>query len=296
MLCCAGLLRAADTVWLARIGKVTVNSQDVDRELARVIAKIPSDQALVAKLREATLQEAVRRELALQWFESQGQAASDADVDLELSRRRKDLQSRQTEWAAFLKASQHTEASYRRETKWRLSWLTYLQTQLADANLQRYFAKHRAEFDGTELRVSHILWKAPATGSQTDWKTLEQEAFVVQKQIAAGELTFAKAAEKHSQAPTATTGGDIGFIGRHGPMPEAFSQTAFGLKSGEVSAPIATTFGVHIIQVTEVKAGTRAWTDAREDLKAAVTRYLFQWISDKQAANVKVEYSTGATP
>ncbi|MCE9525651.1 MAG: peptidyl-prolyl cis-trans isomerase, partial [Planctomycetales bacterium] len=101
---------------------------------------------------------------------------------------------------------------------------------------------------------------------------------------------FADAAKKHSQAPTAKDVGNIGTIRRHEPMPEDFSKAAFALKKGEVSPPVVSPFGVHLIQVQEIIPGRRTWEDCREELRPAVTLYLFRWIAEKQRKEAKISY------
>ena len=76
-------------------------------------------------------------------------------------------------------------------------------------------------------------------------------------------------------------------------MPEDFSQAAFALKTGEISEPIVTSFGVHLITVLEEKPGTKTWRDVESELRPAVTLYLFRWIADKERPTAKIEYPTG---
>ena len=68
-------------------------------------------------------------------------------------------------------------------------------------------------------------------------------------------MTFADAAEKYSAGPSRAKGGDLGFIPRHGIMVEPFARAAFVLAKGEISPPMATVFGIHLITVTDVKPG-----------------------------------------
>ena len=85
----------------------------------------------------------------------------------------------------------------------------------------------------------------------------------------------------------------MGWIGRRGPMPEAFTSTIFALDSGELSKPVKTSFGVHLVKVLKVEQGKIGWRDARQELRAAVTQFLFAWIVDNKADGIAVEY-TGA--
>ena len=65
-----------------------------------------------------------------------------------------------------------------------------------------------------------------------------------------GKATFAEVAKEFSEGPTAPKGGDLGFFGK-GQMVKAFEDRAFSMKKDEVSGPVRTKFGFHIIQVTD---------------------------------------------
>jgi len=77
----------------------------------------------------------------------------------------------------------------------------------------------------------------------------EFEAQDLQKKLAAGE-DFAKLAKDFSQCPSGKEGGDLGTFGK-GMMVKPFEVAAFGLKVGEVSAPVKTPFGYHLILRTK---------------------------------------------
>ena len=88
----------------------------------------------------------------------------------------------------------------------------------------------------TEVRASHILVNS------------EQEAQNLLGQIKGGKK-FEKLAKKHSQCPSGRNGGDLGFFTRGKMVPE-FENAAFNLEPGQVSAPVKTPFGYHLIKVT----------------------------------------------
>lgn len=74
----------------------------------------------------------------------------------------------------------------------------------------------------------------------------EFQAQDIVKKLADGK-TFEEMAVKFSKCPSRQRGGDLGEFGR-GRMVPSFEEAAFALKPGEVSAPVRTQFGYHLIQ------------------------------------------------
>ena len=91
----------------------------------------------------------------------------------------------------------------------------------------------------TEVRASHILVKS------------EQEAIDLSTEIKNGK-SFADVAAEKSLCPSGRNGGDLGFFGR-GVMVKPFEEAAFNLEVGELSQPVQTQFGWHLIQVSAIK-------------------------------------------
>ena len=91
--------------------------------------------------------------------------------------------------------------------------------------------------DVYEVRASHILVKT------------RQEAVQLKKDIEKGTITFEDAARQYSLCPSGQKGGDLGFFNRR-QMVQQFSDAAFDLKIGEISDPVGTQFGWHIIKTT----------------------------------------------
>jgi parvulin-like peptidyl-prolyl isomerase len=238
------------------------------------------------KLESETLQQLINQQLVLNYLEGKGIAASDQDVDLAISRLKQNLGRQEKTLEDYFETTGMDEELLRRYFGWQLSWQAFLDGYLTDENLQRYFKQHQREFDSTELRVAQILWKADAAA---EIKAAVAKAEVVRGQLEQGELTFAEAAAKHSQAPSAADGGVLGWIKRHEPMPEAFSMAAFQLKVGQVSPPVTTSFGVHLIKCLEEKPGQRPWEEARDELRKAVTRFLFVWAANRERGEAEIE-------
>lgn len=91
----------------------------------------------------------------------------------------------------------------------------------------------------TQVRASHIL------------VSTQEEAVHILKELATGK-TFADMAMKYSSCPSKAKGGDLGFFGK-GQMVAEFENAAFSLPSGQVSQPVKTQFGYHLIVVTGKK-------------------------------------------
>jgi len=81
----------------------------------------------------------------------------------------------------------------------------------------------------------------------------------VQQKLKEG-ADFAELAKETSDCPSKMQGGDLGFLGRSGPDTNLIA-AAFGLKDGEVSGPVATTMGYHILKRTGFQKGEDARTD-----------------------------------
>ena len=89
----------------------------------------------------------------------------------------------------------------------------------------------------SEVKASHILVET------------EEEAVKLREEILAGEA-FEDVAAEHSLCPSGANGGDLGFFGR-GQMVSEFETAAFDAKVGELTEPVKTNFGWHLILVTD---------------------------------------------
>lgn len=92
--------------------------------------------------------------------------------------------------------------------------------------------------DITQVRASHILVKT------------RPEAVRIKKEIEDGNITFEDAARQYSLCPSGQNGGDLGYFTRK-QMVQSFSDVAFDLKVGQISDPVGTKFGWHIIKTTD---------------------------------------------
>ncbi len=98
-----------------------------------------------------------------------------------------------------------------------------------------------------QVRTSHILIR-PEGDSEEDWAALEARAWEIHTQVTTDN--FAEMAASLSADGSSVQGGDIGFVPR-GATVEEYEDVAFALQVGEISEPVRSTYGYHIITVTE---------------------------------------------
>ncbi len=263
----------ADDRALATVGGEPIHAREVDALVDAAQRRHEIDPAAMAAFRRRLLDELIARRLVLAYAEKKGTGAGKQQIDEAVGALRAQLERAGKTLETYLAERGQTEAELRRELAWSLTWRMYLQEYLTDARLEAYFESHRRRFDGTEMEVSQILLQPAEQTEEAHNQTIEQ-ARAIREQILGGATTFADAARRHSQAPSAPSGGRLGPIGRLGPMAEAFTTAAFQLNEGEISLPVVTVHGVHLIRCDTIRPGKHTWRDQREALSAALAREL----------------------
>jgi protein-export membrane protein SecD len=159
---------------------------------------------------------------------------------------------------------------------------------------------------GQEIKARHILiqWAGSEQASTSTTRTKEQalaEAQKIQKELT--PANFAELAKKYSEEPGATvSGGDLGWFGK-GVMIKQFEDAAFGLKKGEISGPIESPFGYHLIykedekNVQDVKVRAAIFKKLQEsDVLPSPDAWKTTDLTGKQLASAQLEFDqrTGA--
>lgn len=147
------------------------------------------------------------------------------------------------------------------------------------ADVERAYNDNIAQFTSPEqVRASHILLKTEGK----DDAAVKAKADDVLKQ-AKGGADFAALARQFSEDDSnAKNGGDLDYFGRGRMVPE-FDAAAFGMEVGQISDPVKTQFGYHIIKLTDKKAGT---TRPIDEVRAQLTDQLAAERSQQQAADL----------
>ena len=145
------------------------------------------------------------------------------------------------------------------------------QVKLGEADLKQYYGQHVGEYHVSErVKVSHILFKTEAKSADEVTAT-EKKAREVLAQVKGGG-DFAELAKKSSEDSSAPNGGDLGWIVR-GQTVKEFETAAFGMKPGQVSDLIKTTYGFHIVKLFDKQtAHLQTFEEVRDQIREQLER------------------------
>jgi peptidyl-prolyl cis-trans isomerase D len=141
------------------------------------------------------------------------------------------------------------------------------ETQVTEEDLRNLYEEQKGSYTSEERRkVSHILVAVDSEGGEAAEQAALTKMSQIQDRLAKGE-DFAKVAKETSDDPlSAQNGGDLGFITK-GAMEQNFADAAFALKQGELSKPVKTSFGYHLIKVTELSpAMIKPFEEVKDEL------------------------------
>ena len=292
-----GPVRAADPAGLAvaaYVGEKPIPASAVSQAVQAALQGREATPQAVAVFQAQALEQLIGRKLIESHLIREREIAAEHEVAQAWEEMQAKLKQQGIALDALLAQRGFTEEALRAELLWEVSWKKYLAKHVTDETLAAYFQAHARAFDGTKLGVSHILLR-PVNNSPAALADVLKQAEALRARLLAGKLGFAEAAQAYSVGPSREQGGELGFIPRQGVMEEAFAQAAFALEVGEISPPVRTRFGVHLIRVTKIQPGEKRWNDVREQLLQPVAQELFQKLATAERERTPVRY-TGATP
>ena len=139
-----------------------------------------------------------------------------------------------------------------------------------------------------EVHARHILIRA-APGDDKAGKEAEDKIKAVIERLKKGE-DFAKVASDVTEDPSGkANGGDLGYFSKEQMVPE-FSDTAFKLEKGQISEPVKTQFGWHVIKVDDKRAkAVPKFEEVKLQIESYVTRKAQAELVTKLRAEAKIE-------
>ena len=132
-------------------------------------------------------------------------------------------------------------------------------------NLQAFYQQHKSEFViPDKKRISHILFELDSEADEQTVKAATEKAENIYRRVQQGEDFATLAAEVSQDIVSAEQGGDLGYL-EPGLFDQDFENAASALSLDEISQPVRTRFGLHLLKVTAVDKGNDADFDSVRD-------------------------------
>ncbi len=198
------------------------------------------------------------------------------------------LQARGRTLQDYFEENGQTEGRLRAEIDAVIRWNAFVKNRITDEEAQKYYEQNRELFDGVLIRVSHIALQTPPGDAKAEQAAVKK-LNAVKEELARG-VDFAQAAKKHSQAPTAPNGGDLGYFPPNQQEPDPFIRTASTLHVGQISDIVRTEQGFHILKVTDRKPGKPTTFDqCKEEARLLAADELRQKVIADQRKTAKLQ-------
>ncbi len=239
---------------VAKVNGVEIPSSVFYEELDKITsrgAQIPADR--VARIEQNILKRLIEQELINQAVKEAQVVVPDEDLKKGFEEYKQRFQSEE-QFENYLKHGRVTKESIEQRIRERRALELLLEKKgdmaVTDAEAQDFYGKNERFYtEKAGIRASHILIKLPENPTPEDDKKAMDKVKQAQERLKKGEA-FDKVATEMSEGPAANKGGDLGFFSQ-GRMVKEFEDVAFKMKVNEVSEPVKTRFGYHIIKLME---------------------------------------------
>jgi foldase protein PrsA len=303
---------------VAQVGQKLITQEQFDtlKAAEQAAGRAPNrgQKADYARFEQGLAEYLVTIEVLNQKAASFSVSVTDQDVQAEIAKVKDMFDDNEERFNAALKKQNMTLEQLTQSTRERLllermkaAVTTGLSVTAEEA--KAYYEAHKTDYVQQEQRkTSHILISPfQATGTtatsvptQADWDAAQAEAEKVRGEIQNG-ADFATEAKKYSDdATTKDAGGELGLITR-GQMVPAFEDAVFSLKKGELSQPVKTQYGYHLIEVTDIVPEKQlSYDEVSENIKSSLLERkqadAWQTWLTKQKSDLGVEYRNGLRP
>jgi peptidyl-prolyl cis-trans isomerase C len=235
--------------------------------------QISQDQ--LAELKKQALDYLINMELLSQEAKKAGYQAEPEQVQQQINQIKGQFEGEE-EFKQALASEGTDEATIREDIKKSIMVQKFVMERFAsevtveESETRDYYDRNPQVFMQPEqVRASHILFTVDQNATAEEVAAAKEKAENALKRYRDGE-EFSSLAQELSQCPSSAQGGDLGLFGRNQMVPE-FEQKAFSLKVGEVSEPLRTQYGFHLIRLTAKNDESRL---AYDEIKDQITEHL----------------------
>jgi len=254
----------------------TVNGKKITQEdIANRLGTFRNaDTETLNTIKQEILDQLITDVLLEEFIDKQGLVVAPEEIEREVNQIRSNITGNQKDSGQSLEkvlaAIGSNMGEFKSSIKHSLALGKYFNNKIDERTLEKYFDGNKSLFNGESVKVCHILIDTRDMKTQEELSHTLEQIKSIKREIDSG-AAFDEMAKKYSNCPSAQNGGDLGFIQRKGNLAKSFLDTAFSLRTGQVSDPVQTEFGYHLIKVTEKKEGANIkFGDVKEKVRAAV--------------------------
>lgn len=272
--------------------------QKVEPELARQRVPLAERAKVRDQLRKTALDNLIGEKLLSAEVKQQQIEVTSQEVDAGIEDVQKQNGMTPEQFRTELVSAGYTEQGYRDFMRDHMARMRLLQMKvrsqmkITEEDLRAEYAKYAKESaKDVELKARHILITVGphVTDAAVEKARLRAEELAAEARKPG--VDFAELAKAKSEGSSAADGGDLGTF-RRGVMMPAFERVAFELEEGQISDPVRTQFGFHVIKVEQrIPIGMQEFEELKEELRqrmyqSQMERYTDQYVKDLRSKAV----------
>ena len=264
---------------VAKVNKTELKNTDLENELSRQLgdqkASVPQEQ--IEMFRTQVLDRMIERELLYQAAVEKKYIPSNEEFSKVYQSLTERMGSEES-LSSSLKENGMTLSEFKEGLKKDVAIRDYLdkevlpQIKVEETQLKEIYEQNKQAFVQPEqVRARHILIKVEENADEATKKAAKDKIEALHTKLTKDKADFAALATENSDCPSSARGGDLDFFGKN-QMVEPFSNAAFALEVGQISAPVETSFGYHIIKVEDKKTeGSLSFEEVKPELEKQIT-------------------------
>ncbi len=254
----------------------TVNGEDILRlELDRILDKVKGkvSKSRLHNVERRILDDLITQLLLKQFIKKEGIHVELSRIEDEIGKFRENLKKNPDTKDKTLETILEEQGGSVEELRVALdisfSIDAYLDRTVPEEGIKEYFTNNTGNFNGETVTASHILIDTRNIKEEEELDEAKKKVEKIKEELDQG-ADFAKLAEENSDCPSARTGGQLGTFGRS-EMVKEFTDIAFAMDINNISEPVKTQFGYHIIKVTDKQEGKDVtFEDLKDRVKIAL--------------------------